>query len=266
MFKKIVSNLPFSPALIGQLGIYAKKIRKEKAVRRLTLAFVVLVLIVQAFIILQPPTPTDASSSSSSLQCVSTANSSCNVTKSETAVNTSQGFIDASKVIAKAGDQISYTITVRNPGSASISTALEDNLSDLIEYSTVIDNGGGTLNPTTGFLAWPNIQLNGGETQTRTFAIRLLDSIPSNAQGVNNTRSYDCIIANNFGDFININVDCPAPKIVEKITKELPKAGLIENLVFAFIILAASAYLSARSSQLEKETRIIRQNTNAGTI
>jgi len=37
MFRKIVSNLPFSPALVGQLGFYAKRLRKEETTRRLGL-------------------------------------------------------------------------------------------------------------------------------------------------------------------------------------------------------------------------------------
>ena len=32
MFRKLVSNLAFSPALVGQLGFYAKRLRKEESV------------------------------------------------------------------------------------------------------------------------------------------------------------------------------------------------------------------------------------------
>jgi len=40
MFKKIVSQLSFSPALVAQLGFYARRLRKEQATRRLGLVFV----------------------------------------------------------------------------------------------------------------------------------------------------------------------------------------------------------------------------------
>lgn len=64
MFRKIVSNLPFSPALVGQLGFYAKRLRQEEATRRIGLIFTVLALIVQSFAVFSPPEPANAASPS----------------------------------------------------------------------------------------------------------------------------------------------------------------------------------------------------------
>ena len=61
MFKKIVSQLSFSPALVGQLGFYAKRLRKEEATRRLGLIFVALALVVQSLAVFQPPEAANAS-------------------------------------------------------------------------------------------------------------------------------------------------------------------------------------------------------------
>ncbi len=55
MFRKLVSNLAFSPALVGQLGFYAKRLRKEEATRRAGLVFVALALVVQSFSVFSPP-------------------------------------------------------------------------------------------------------------------------------------------------------------------------------------------------------------------
>jgi hypothetical protein len=60
MFRKIVSNLPFSPALIGQLGFYANRLRKEEATRRIGLIFTALALVVQGFAIFSPPESANA--------------------------------------------------------------------------------------------------------------------------------------------------------------------------------------------------------------
>lgn len=60
MFRKIVSNLPFSPALVGQLGFYAKRLRKEEATRRIGLIFTALALIVQVFAVFTPPESANA--------------------------------------------------------------------------------------------------------------------------------------------------------------------------------------------------------------
>jgi uncharacterized repeat protein (TIGR01451 family) len=61
MFRKLVANLPFSPALVGQLGFYAKRLRGEEATRRLGLMFTVLALIVQSFAVVSPPESANAS-------------------------------------------------------------------------------------------------------------------------------------------------------------------------------------------------------------
>lgn len=61
MFKKLVSSLPFSPTLVGQLGSYARKLQKEVVVRRLGLIVTVLALIVQSFAVFNPPQPANAS-------------------------------------------------------------------------------------------------------------------------------------------------------------------------------------------------------------
>ena len=55
MFRKLVSNLPFSPALVGQLSFYAKRLRKEEFTRRLGLIFTVLALAVQSLAVFSPP-------------------------------------------------------------------------------------------------------------------------------------------------------------------------------------------------------------------
>ncbi len=60
MFRKLVSALPFSPALIGQLGFYARRLRKEEATRRLGLIFTALALAVQSLSLISPPMPANA--------------------------------------------------------------------------------------------------------------------------------------------------------------------------------------------------------------
>ena len=62
MFRKLVSNLAFSPALVGQLGFYAKRLRKEEATRRIGLIFTALALVVQSFAVFSPPESANAAS------------------------------------------------------------------------------------------------------------------------------------------------------------------------------------------------------------
>ncbi len=55
MFKSLVSNLPFSPALIGQLGFYARRLKQEETTRKLGLIFTALAVVVQSFAVFSPP-------------------------------------------------------------------------------------------------------------------------------------------------------------------------------------------------------------------
>ena len=64
MFRKLVSNISFSPALVGQLGFYAKRLTKEESTRKLGLVFVALALVVQSFTVFSPPEAANAASSS----------------------------------------------------------------------------------------------------------------------------------------------------------------------------------------------------------
>jgi len=64
MFKKIVSQLSFSPALVGQLSFYAKRLKKEQTTRRIGLVFVALALVVQSLVVFQPPESANAANAS----------------------------------------------------------------------------------------------------------------------------------------------------------------------------------------------------------
>ncbi|RYF29228.1 MAG: hypothetical protein EOO17_02235 [Chloroflexi bacterium] len=62
MFRKLVSNLSFSPALITQVSFYAKRLRKEEVTRRMTIVFAVLALVMQSLAVFSPPESANASS------------------------------------------------------------------------------------------------------------------------------------------------------------------------------------------------------------
>jgi uncharacterized repeat protein (TIGR01451 family) len=393
MFRKIVSNLSFSPALVGQLGFYAKRLRKEETTRRLGLVFVALALVVQGLVVFQPPESANASNpgdfvpgglglgankslnnflapydaNSRHLKDVMNAfgitRAEITATKfghfttgtkigwgfeprtgskpfvvknaagatittvhgrqlainngqteiygwighsakqgwfaimqycgnlvtdkfpppppppeepkpavielSKTATNVSQGNITASSAAAKAGDKITYTLTIKNSGGTAKEVELKDHLGDILEYAKLINQGGqggGTFNETTKIISWPNVTLQPGETQTRTFAVQVLSTIPTTPVGQSDASSYNCLMENQFGDDIVIPVTCAPPKVIEKVTTELPKTGPAENMLFAGVVLAVVTYFFLRSRQMNKEVRLIRRDLNAGTI
>lgn len=55
MFRKIITNLPFQPALLGQLSLYIRHINKEEYLRKIGFILVVIIFVIQPFFILSPP-------------------------------------------------------------------------------------------------------------------------------------------------------------------------------------------------------------------
>ncbi len=55
MFRKLVSNLPFNPSLLGTLGFYAKRVKDEETLRRFGFGFVALAMFIQMFAVIAPP-------------------------------------------------------------------------------------------------------------------------------------------------------------------------------------------------------------------
>lgn len=55
MFKKLLSNLPFNPSLVGQVSFYAKRLRQEAVIRRLSFILIALAMLVQVIAVLAPP-------------------------------------------------------------------------------------------------------------------------------------------------------------------------------------------------------------------
>ncbi len=188
------------------------------------------------------------------------------IEKTKTATNTSQGFVDAASVVANPGDQISYSISIENIGLSPKTVKLDDHLGDVLEYSTLTDNGGGTLNKTTKILSWQDITLNPGDKQTRTFVVKILDDIPATASGSSDPTSYDCVITNIFGNATSAKITCPTPKVVEQVVKELPKTGPTENMIFSGLVFAIATYFYARTRQVKREVQLIRQDVSSGTI
>ena len=63
MFRKLVSNLPFSPSLVGQLKLYFRKLKREHLSRQISLLFAVLIIASQLVSIVRPTQASLAASS-----------------------------------------------------------------------------------------------------------------------------------------------------------------------------------------------------------
>jgi uncharacterized repeat protein (TIGR01451 family) len=55
MFEKLLSVIPYSPGLIGQMAFYSRRMREEATIRRTGTVFLTLAFVVQFFAVLSPP-------------------------------------------------------------------------------------------------------------------------------------------------------------------------------------------------------------------
>lgn len=390
MFRKLVSNLPYSPALIADIGFYANRLRDEEATRRITVLFVILALIMQSLAVFSPPESANASSeqdiirggvtdlndfllrydhneddikdiysavglsrseivaarpgvitandntyamsrfgqlSSSSKEAsmsyqrsvggveiryfsplaeiggtnvhlegwigkstnlgwfgiiqssgslathglpatVKTGDRITGATASKTVrgVNLSQESTAVEKTTAKPLERISYTLIQSNPRDTSVTADFSVRVADILEYATLIDSGGGTVDDKTGTITWSQVQLPPGTSQERTFVAQLLSEIPATSHGKSDPSSYDCKITVVFGNKLAAPLECPTPKIMESLFSLLPPTDMGLNITFATVVLLTATFFYVRTRQLKKEIRIIRHNFNSGTL
>jgi len=185
----------------------------------------------------------------------------------KTSANISQGNVDATTVTAQEDNRISFTLTAKNTGGTAKAFTFEDDISDVLEYAKVIDNGGSSFNAATSTLSWPAVTIEPGHQEVRTFSVQILSDIPATPKGISDGSSYDCRIENTFFEaFVVIPVQCPTPKVIEQVVPELPHTGPRENMLFAGIVLAIAVFFYLRSRQLATEVRLIRRDVNGGTI
>lgn len=187
------------------------------------------------------------------------------ITESKTSKNLTQDS-DATTIKAQSSDRIEFTIYLENIGSTATTRTISEELSDVLEYAKLTQNGSGTFNEESKVLAWGDVKLQPGEKTSRSFVVQVLDEIPTTARGASEPSSYDCIMTNAFGNTVNIPVACESPKMVESAVSELPKTGPGENMLFAGVVGTIVTFFWARSRQLAHEVKLIRKDFNMGTI
>jgi uncharacterized repeat protein (TIGR01451 family) len=184
--------------------------------------------------------------------------------------NITHSFADAFNTQAKPGDQLQYTLRVKNTGKNQGSYTMTDTVADILEYATIINMGDGKLlnqSPTTPAVAtWPSMTVKVGETIEKVIVVKVKDTIPAMATNLSNAQSYNCKVTNTFGNTLNVGIECPPEKVIEQTITQLPHTGATENMLFSAFVIAAAVYFYARSRQTSTEIRLIRRNLNAGTI
>lgn len=208
------------------------------------------------------PCPSDYSTHITSLSCQEP------IAQSQTVFNNTQR-IDARATVAAPSDRISYMTQFSNLSGRSISPQLSTSLGDILEYADVVDTEGGTFDANGKSITWPVTSLDPHSAVTRTFTVRIKTQLPVTAQGASNPTSFDCMLISPIEDPRTdltqpVKVRCPAPKLVEAVSSQLPYVDPIYLLIGSGSILTLSMYLYGRARQQREELRLIRKDLNTG--
>lgn len=75
MFKKLIANLPFNPSLIAQVAFYTDRLKRERAVRAVSVFLILFTMVLQMFAVLVPPQKSLAASDNHILDGLSSTRS-----------------------------------------------------------------------------------------------------------------------------------------------------------------------------------------------
>ncbi len=156
-----------------------------------------------------------------------------NITQSKRAYNDTKKT-DATSVHADRGNVITFTLTTTNNGSADYNNyVIRDDLSQVLPLAEIIDLGGGRLDGNT--LVFPSVDIDRGETVTKTFKVRVKTSLAT-------TLSYQ--IKNTYGNTVTINIP-------GNIVYEAPKTGAAATSAAVFAgLLTAGAVVVRRGKDI----------------
>jgi uncharacterized repeat protein (TIGR01451 family) len=170
----------------------------------------------------------------------------------KSAFNNTQS-VNAVTSVARAGDQITYTLVTRNLGNDIVTNhVVSDDISDVLEYATVSNAMGG--NVSGGIISWPAQNIPAGGQVTNTFVITVNNEIPTDEQ---DGTSFDLKMQNTYGNLVSIDIELPVkptplPAILGATASRLAAAGAGNVLVFGLMSLmfSTSLFLYVREKYL----------------
>ncbi|MCA9348441.1 hypothetical protein KC867_03460, partial [Candidatus Saccharibacteria bacterium] len=178
----------------------------------------------------------------------------------KTASNITQSITDANNTTAKASDEIRYTLSVTNSSKVTMTNfVFEEILVDVLEYADINEVLDASINEASKTLQWAPVDIESGQTVTKTFTVKVKDIIPQTPVSASDPTSYDLVMTNTFhGVTINIKLPPSISKTTETVITTLPSTGPGTSIVIGFTLTTVVAYFFARSRLLNQELEIIR--------
>gem|GEM_PF-6242724 len=160
-----------------------------------------------------------------------------NLVFSKRAVNETKNA-DATSVLAGREDFITYTLTATNNGSAPANNfAITDDLSQVLPFGDITDNGGGTLSGNV--INFPQITIPANGSVSRSFKVRVKFSLSENVRYT---------MVNTYGNTVSININ--TPRVLGAFTA--PKTGAdTAGLTFGGLLTSGFALIRHRKHLLK---------------
>lgn len=187
------------------------------------------------------------------------------ITRSKKIRNDTQKIDDANGTIAKAGDELTYTLTTKNIGDGdamNYELALED-LRDVLEYADVTTLNDAKLGDDKK-LSWAGTDIKAGKEAVKSFTVKVKNPIPATAVSTSDVKSFDLVMQNSYGNDTSVKLPPPPAKQVEGVAKSLPNTGPSSGLMVGFLITTLVAYFFARSRLIARELDMVRAEYAAG--
>ena len=194
---------------------------------------------------------------------------------------------NANDSTARAGDKLTYTIGIANIGTDVVKAfVFEDNISDILQYADIVDNGGGqiTQRDNQTFLTWPAIDVppstntNSPTYVTKSFTVQVKNPIPTTAQKPTDKTNFDCKMQDEFfGNIVVTPLSINPAKQLECLAATIPAAvpiigtlpqtgGAAIPIALISLFAASSLYLFFRNRLLKRELELVETLNEGGPI
>lgn len=271
MFEKLLANLPYNPTLKHQVGFYVRSLRHEESVRRTGLILVSLAFAVQliGFIGAPQTTKTYGAPAARNGATSPSGRSATGVVQRNSVANITAGQADAGRSSAQPNDVLTYTLFADNHSQSAVQGfVMQDDLQDVLDYTTVVDLYGGKLDQ-NGTVSWPADTIAANSTLTHKVTVRVKNPLPSGDAQPTDPRRFNYILTNVYGNQLDINLQLP-PGLAQVVSvssnDNLPQIGRTAGLLLTVVILVITGYFYARARLLVDESVKVMQETNAGRI
>ncbi|HEV2412897.1 MAG TPA: hypothetical protein VGS28_03800 [Candidatus Saccharimonadales bacterium] len=275
LFRKLVSGLPFSPTLLGQLGLYASKLQSRLTIRRLGLLFIVLAIIVQLFVVLKPSRVTYAPNLQSITPTLDAAHHGLLKAPGDLAGYSFPAGVSGSFTInnltntthntIQPGDRLQYNLAIHNATSSAIKLNFAWAMGGLLDYSTIYGSPADTsLDQANQTLSWKDLTVGAKKTAISQVVILVDNRTPSYPRSGG---LYNCSLTVSFDmTSSNLPLACSDTKKAENFVNNLPVVSKNTNLVILGVIFILTLYFEFRDQQIRQELKLIRKEFNNGAI